>query len=114
MSDNRVQFPSYPPYVADSDTSRAAAASMKPHTPYLRDRIMRLFDDRMPTEYDVVVHGRQIGWTCDEIETELGASHQTVSPRVYELARSGAIVDSGERRKTKTGRKATVWKKKNQ
>lgn len=50
------------------------------------------------------------GATCDEIEQITELSHQTCSPRVHELMKSGDIVDSGERRATRSGRKAIVWK----
>lgn len=49
------------------------------------------------------------GATCDEIEVALGMRHQTASARVNELMEDGRVVDSGERRKTRSGRKATVW-----
>lgn len=91
-----------PPCVASSDTSRDAAKSMKGHTPRLRGEVLKLFN------HPNIVGSE--GWTCDEIEIQTGLSHQTCSPRVHELAKIGAIVDSGERRKTRTGRRATVWK----
>lgn len=47
--------------------------------------------------------------TCDEVEQRLAARHQTVSARIYELARDGAIVDTGDRRLTTSGRYAAVW-----
>jgi len=49
------------------------------------------------------------GSTCDEAEAALGMSHQTASPRVFELHVSGRIVDSDQRRHTRSGRKAIVW-----
>lgn len=51
------------------------------------------------------------GLTCDEIETQLNMSHQTVSARIRGLVRKGGyIVDSGKVRKTRAGRNAIVWK----
>lgn len=47
--------------------------------------------------------------TCDEVEQRLCARHQTVSARIYELAKDGAIVDTGDRRLTTSGRYAAVW-----
>ena len=50
------------------------------------------------------------GCTCDEVETLLQFSHQTASARIRDLSKGGLLVDSGLRRKTRTGRSATVWK----
>lgn len=52
---------------------------------------------------------RSKGATCDEIEVALSLSHQTASARVRDLFKAGSIRDSGIRRNTRTGRKATVW-----
>ena len=49
------------------------------------------------------------GMTCDELELKLGMRHQTASARVSELKRIGSIFDSGQRRATRSGRKAAVW-----
>jgi DNA adenine methylase len=50
------------------------------------------------------------GATCDEVEEALDLRHQTASARVNELCSDGKIVDSGERRKTRSGRAAIVWR----
>jgi hypothetical protein len=50
------------------------------------------------------------GLSSDEAEVALAMMHQTVSARVHELARAGAIVDTGERRRTRSKRLATVWR----
>jgi hypothetical protein len=49
------------------------------------------------------------GLTCDEVEQRLSMTHQTASARVHELAKLEAIVDSGRKRKTRSGRGAVVW-----
>jgi hypothetical protein len=51
----------------------------------------------------------QKGRTADELIVELNRGHATVSARVNELANAGWIVDSGIRRKTRSGREAVVW-----
>lgn len=51
----------------------------------------------------------QYGLTCDEVESRLQGKHQTISARVNELRDRGWIKDSGERRRTRSGRKAIVW-----
>jgi len=48
--------------------------------------------------------------TCDEIESLLDLSHQSCSARVTELKRDGLIEDTGEKRLTRQGRKARVYK----
>jgi len=49
------------------------------------------------------------GATDDEIEKALGLRHQTVSARRRELVLDGKVSASGEERKTRSGRLATVW-----
>ncbi len=49
------------------------------------------------------------GATNEEMTFALGMRMQTVSARANDLWRAGLIKDSGERRKTTTGRKAKVW-----
>jgi hypothetical protein len=49
------------------------------------------------------------GATSDEAEAVLKLSHQTCSARFNELRNRGLIVDSGERRATRSGRKAAVY-----
>ena len=50
-----------------------------------------------------------VGLTCDDVERRLDRSHQTISPRINELRDTGWIIDSGVRRKTRSGRAAIVW-----
>lgn len=57
----------------------------------------------------IIREDRPKGATCDEIEVALSMSHQTASARVRDLFKAGIIRDSGIRRNTRTGRKATVW-----
>ena len=52
-------------------------------------------------------HGGR-GATADEIEIQLDLPAQTGSARMSELKRDGYIIDSGERRLTRRGKKARV------
>ena len=57
---------------------------------------------------------RSHGATCDEIEERTGMKHQTVGPRLLELRKLGLVVAAlhdgkAVERKTRGGRKATVW-----
>jgi hypothetical protein len=87
------------PYVKGSDTSEAAAESMREHVTQLAGRVLR-----------AIASGGASGFTCDEVEVLTGMAHQTCSARVNELMRKGRIVDTGQRRKTRSGRKAVVWR----
>jgi len=49
------------------------------------------------------------GLTVDQLEQILGRSHQSVSARVNELRDKHWVKDSGQRRKTRSGRQAIVW-----
>lgn len=60
----------------------------------------------------VLIWTQRRGWwgtTSDEAEQGLGLSHQTVSARITEAKRIGALVDSGRRRRTRSGRTAAVY-----
>lgn len=48
--------------------------------------------------------------TCDEVERELGMSHQTCSARFADLKRDG-LIEPTTRRKTRSGRWAMAWRK---
>ena len=52
-------------------------------------------------------HGPQ---TADEVAGKLGISILSVRPRFSELAASGRLVDTGERRSNSSGKMAKVWK----
>lgn len=81
-----------------TETSLQAHESQKDKAPNDGARILRFIKD-IPS-----------GRTCDEVETLLQFSHQTASARIRDLSKGGFLVDSGIRRKTRTGRAATVWK----
>lgn len=90
--------PAIPPYARGSDTSLAAAVSVATDTSRLRRLVLQ----------HIAAQGDE-GATCCECEIALRLSHQTCSARVNELKRDGRILDSGKRRPTVSGRKATVW-----
>jgi hypothetical protein len=49
-----------------------------------------------------------VGATCEELEILLFLPHQTCSARIAELRRLGWLLDSGQRRLTRSGRSARV------
>lgn len=50
--------------------------------------------------------------TPDEVAAELGVTVLTIRPRMTQLKQAGLIIDTGERRKTASGRKAAVYRAK--
>lgn len=78
------------------DTSAAAYARILPRAPADRRKVLAVLGAGPAT--------------CDELEQALRLSHQTCSARCCELRADGSIVDSGERRPTRSGSKATVWR----
>ena len=85
------------PYVVGSETSREAAERIAPVASSIRIRIFEWVRER----------GRE-GATCDEVEEALGLRNRTASARLTELVRTGALVDSGKRRRIRSGRTARV------
>jgi hypothetical protein len=85
------------PFVAGSDTSRDAARSMDEHAAPCRRAILAHIRDAPD------------GATCDEIEVALRMRHQNASARLRELSLGEWIRDSGERRPTRSGRRARVY-----
>lgn len=86
------------PFARGSDTSRAAADSMREHAGAQRRAVLALFRS-----------AGSRGLTCDEAEELSGKRHQSISARVRELARDGEIVRTEERRPTRSGRMAHVY-----
>ena len=50
------------------------------------------------------------GATCDEAQILLSLTHHSSSPCFTWLSKDGQIYDSGQRRVTRSGRKAIVWR----
>ena len=90
-----------PAFAKNSDTSVAAAESMRGETSRLRALVLA-----------VIRQNGETGATCDEVELATGLRHQTASARVNELMNRGQIVDTEQRRRTRSGRFATVWRAK--
>ena len=80
-----------------SDTSEVAADSMRGHVSRLAQDVFQYIRDAE-------------GATCDEVVQGLGMRPQTASPRIRELVLGNRIYDTGQRRKTSSGRPARVYK----
>lgn len=89
-------FGGLPPHVKDSETSKEAAVSIAETAGSLRETV----------RCEIIYHR---GATCDEVEAALDLRHQTASARIRELFLQGKIYDSGQKRKTRSGRSAVVW-----
>jgi len=87
-----------PPFQAHSDTSAAAAASVRPD----QNRLQRVV-------YEALVGSEAGGMTDEELQAHTGLGPSTQRPRRVELVAAGDVVDSGRRRKTRSGRQAVVW-----
>lgn len=85
-----------PPPHNRTDTSKAAAESVKPCVGRIRSMV---FDEIQ----------RRGDATCDEVEQALSMSHQTTSARIRELTQAGMIDVTPRRRPTRTGRMARVY-----
>ena len=85
-------------FVPGSKTSKEAAKSIEEKAPTLRQQVHELIKAR-----------GLFGATDAEIEASLGMRHQTASARRRELVLKGLAKDSGAKRLTGSGRKATVW-----
>jgi hypothetical protein len=81
------------------ETSHMAAELLRPMVKRLSGQVLRTF-----------LTVGQTGLTADAVQVRLRGTHQSVSPRVTELARNGWIVDTGQRRKTRSGRWAIVYR----
>jgi hypothetical protein len=86
------------PYAPGSDTSKAAADVAGQTASTVRASVFRFVDSQ----------GEE-GATDHEIRDALGLRIQTVVPRRGELRARGYLEDSGRRRLTDSGSKATVW-----
>lgn len=87
------------PHQKHSDTSKAAALELLGN----RRASLRALVGRY------VAGCGQSGATDEEIQVELEMNGNTERPRRCELVEAGVLVDSGERRRTRNGRKAVVW-----
>lgn len=79
-------------------TSRDAAKKAERRAPTMRIRVLRF-----------LIGQGQSGATDEHGERALGIKSQSYIPRRRELVKQGIVRDSGERRKTESGRSAVVW-----
>lgn len=93
----QIDWVENPPYAKGSETSREAAESLT-NTETLRALVLSAIRLR---------NGR--GATDQELQEVLNLPPNVETPRRWELVNMGLVRDSGNRRKTRSGRNATVW-----
>lgn len=97
MTEQYELFGGLPPHV-QTDTSFDAAVEIAPHTSTLRRKVLAFIRER----------GAE-GATDEEVQEALGMAANTQRPRRVELVLMDQVVDTGRRRKTRSGRSAIVW-----
>jgi hypothetical protein len=85
------------PYQRHSETSHEAAEANAPTAGTQRQAVFGALE------------AHPVGLIDEEIQNLLAMNPSTERPRRIELVNSGAVVDSGTTRLTKSGRKAVVW-----
>lgn len=79
-------------------TERQAAASMREHTPRLREKVLG------------ILRAHPAGLTDDEGGRLMGGDRLDFGRRRNELQRLGLVISTGTRRPTPHGRSAIVWR----
>lgn len=85
------------PFVRGSDTSAGAADRIESAAATLRAKVLRHLKENA------------LGLTDEEMQERLDMNPSTERPRRIELVNAGDVKDSGQRRRTHSGRWAVVW-----
>lgn len=94
----QLDFIADAPCQSHSETSRAAAQQIGPHLNRLQDMVLTFLRQR-----------GAYGATDEEIQEALALNPSTQRPRRIELVAKGLALDLGPKRKTRSGRMASVW-----
>ncbi len=94
----KMTTPDSLPYVRGSETSKAAADSMRTSAGSIKHRV-----------YHFILKAGNQGATDDEIEIGLNLTHQTASARRRNLELAGALVKTDNKRPTRSNRLAYVY-----
>lgn len=100
MSEQSNLFDDGLPHQRHSETSRSAAEAAAGGA---RSQRKAVFD---------LLKANEQGLTDEEIQRMLAMNPSTERPRRIELLYAGLVMDSGEVRRTLSGRKAVVWRRK--
>ena len=79
-------------------TSEVAAEMIEPRSSYRRELV-----------FDAIKDAGLYGLTDEKGASATGLSAQSYTPRRNELVKLGLVVDTGRRRRTRSGRQAAVW-----
>jgi predicted ArsR family transcriptional regulator len=90
------RYPNAPGY-RQTETSKAAAESMKADAGLIRSAVVAALQRHGPM-------------TADQCAVALTLDKLSVRPRLSELRELGRVEDSGERRSNASGRSAIVWR----
>ena len=94
---DRPFYPRAPGY-KEPTTSRDAAAAMASKSVALRQRVL------------AAIAAAASGLTADQAAEKVGESVLAIRPRVTELAKTGKIIATGERRMNESRLMAKVWR----
>lgn len=86
-----------PPFQRHSETSRLAAIAAYSFKTDLQKQVYEILE------------ASTNGLTDEEMQMALYMDPNTQRPRRVELVRAGYVIDSGRKRRTRSGRLATVW-----
>lgn len=91
------------PYQRHSETSRDAADRVVGHRETLQEQV-----------FNFLQGCGERGATDEEVQVGLGMNPSTERPRRIELVEAGRVEPAGDKRATKSGRSAQVWKVKSE
>lgn len=107
------------PYMPHSETSQEAAKLIEPCVVGDRRRVLDLLQHRADCSRHWVQQSLMMsvpewnmlcdGCTDEEMQLALKMNPSTQRPRRGELVGMGLVKDSGRTRRTRSGRRATVW-----
>jgi predicted transcriptional regulator len=80
--------------ITDAETSKEAA---KLNTSFLQQQVLSVLIKEGPM-------------TAEQVSEFTGISQQSLTPRFRPLAEKGLIMDTGERRKNRSGKSAILWR----
>lgn len=91
------RYPDFPGFKA-TDTSQEAAEAISEHLGRLQ-----------AMTFATVLNAGSNGLTAHEACDALAMDRVAIQPRLSELRRKGRILDSGQRRRNASGKRAVVW-----
>lgn len=92
------------------DASTLALSGSHPDTSFaMRERVFPKTGSQRRRAFDFISARGAVGATDDELEVALDLLHQSASATRNSLMKDGWIIDSGQRRLTRSGHEAIVW-----